>query len=42
MHGVGVACYGRNDLSFNVPSLSPREIQSIFLTISHRTNNSSK
>ena len=32
-HGGGVACYVRNDLSLNIISVFPREIESVFLEI---------
>ena len=32
-HGGGVACYIRNDLSYNILSVFPREIKSVFFEI---------
>ena len=32
-HGGGVACYIRNDLSYNILSVFPREIESVFFEI---------
>ena len=32
-HGGGVACYIRNDLSYNITSVFPREIESVFFEI---------
>ena len=32
-HGGGVACYIRNDLSYNIISVLPREIESVFFEI---------
>ena len=32
-HGGGAACYIRNDLSYNIVSLFPREIESAFFEI---------
>ena len=32
-HGGGVACYIRNDLSYNIVYVFPREIESIFFKI---------
>ena len=32
-HGGGVACYIRNDLSHNIISVFPREIESVFFEI---------
>ena len=32
-HGGGVACYIRNDLSYNILSAFPREIESVFFEI---------
>ena len=33
MHWGGVACYGRNDLSYSVLSVSPRQSENIFFEI---------
>ena len=33
IHGGGVACYIRNDLSYNIISVLPREIESVFFEI---------
>ena len=32
-HGGGVACYIRNDLSYNIISVFPREIERLFFEI---------
>lgn len=32
-HGEGIACYGTNDLSYNILSVFPREIENIFFEV---------
>ena len=32
-HGEGVSCYVRNDLSYNIMSVFPSEIESVFFEI---------